>query len=128
MVPIKGARVVDTAGAGDWCTAGLLAHIGTGGAVGFDEVTRDEIRAALHYGQALSAWNCEFEGARGGMYERTPREFASAIEAIVNGAADPTVTAVEAEAHDALDDLCPSCPGPKKAAKAARTQARTARL
>lgn len=120
---LHGGRVVDTSGAGDWCTAGLLAQVGVAGAEGFEDVTREEIRQALHYGQALSAWNCEFEGARGGMYERSRREFTTTIEALLRGVADPTETEVADVAHEALSDLCPACPGPAKATKSRRARA-----
>jgi hypothetical protein len=58
----------DTAGAGDWCTAGILAYLGTQGAKGLEHVGEREIQDALRQGQLLASWNCGFEGARGGMY------------------------------------------------------------
>jgi len=61
-------QVVDTAGAGDWCTAGLIHLLGTQGAAGFAKASSASLRDALLFGQALAAWNCQFEGARGGMY------------------------------------------------------------
>lgn len=59
----------DSAGSGDWCTAGLLAHaVADGG----DPMARfnDEkaISDSLHFGQALAALNCSYDGARGLMY------------------------------------------------------------
>lgn len=115
LAAVRAARVVDTSGAGDWCTAGLLAHVGVAGAEGFENVTRDEVRDALRYGQALSAWNCEFEGARGGMYERSRDEFQAAIEALLRGAADPTEGDVGEIAREEMHDLCPACPGTSSA-------------
>ncbi|MBI4937624.1 MAG: hypothetical protein HY846_05315 [Nitrosomonadales bacterium] len=55
--------VVDTAGAGDWCTAGLLASL-------FGAGTRWQLSYSaayqgLRYGQSLAALNCMFAGARG---------------------------------------------------------------
>jgi len=63
-------QVVDTAGAGDWCTAGLIHLLGTQGAAGFAKTSSSSLRDALLFGQALAAWNCQFEGARGGMYAK----------------------------------------------------------
>ena len=63
----------DTAGAGDWCTAGVLACLGTQGAKGLEHVGERKVRDALQHGQLLASWNCGFQGARGGMYV-TPRE------------------------------------------------------
>ena len=71
-------RVVDTAGCGDWCTAGLITVLGGHGVDAFYKSTPDELRYALRFGQFLAAWNCGFEGARGGMYRSdalTPQEF-----------------------------------------------------
>ena len=58
----------DAAGAGDWCTAGLIACLGANGAAGMKQHREEEIRFALQRGQSLAAWNCGYEGARGGMY------------------------------------------------------------
>ena len=58
----------DTAGAGDWCTAGILACLGTQGAKGLEQVGESGLRDALRHGQLLASWNCGHEGARGGMY------------------------------------------------------------
>ena len=60
--------VVDSCGSGDWCTAGVLAKLATDGVSGLERATVPAITSALKYGQELAAWNCAFEGARGGMY------------------------------------------------------------
>lgn len=60
--------IVDTCGSGDWCTAGLLAKLAANGHEAFTDHSLDTVTSALHYGQTLAAWNCGFEGARGGMY------------------------------------------------------------
>src|SRR5262249_37897612 len=65
----------DAAGSGDWCTAGLLDRVGRGGLEGLLRVSADRLREALRFGQALAAWNCGFEGARGGMYQVERVEF-----------------------------------------------------
>jgi sugar/nucleoside kinase (ribokinase family) len=57
----------DTAGAGDWCTAGIIARLGTQGAKGLEYIGQEEVRDAFRQGQLLASWNCGFEGARGGM-------------------------------------------------------------
>lgn len=53
---------VDTGGAGDWTTAGLLAKATPGGVV-----DREALEGALRFGQALAAVNCAVPGARGAM-------------------------------------------------------------
>ncbi len=68
MDAVPAARLVDTCGAGDWCTAGFLSAL-----VEEDQSTRlvtdDQIANALRAGQTLASWACGFVGARGGMYE-----------------------------------------------------------
>jgi fructokinase len=61
-------RTVDTSGAGDWCTAGILHQLCQAGSEGLLGATDEETLAAVRLGQAMAAWNCQFEGARGGMY------------------------------------------------------------
>ena len=63
-------RVKDAAGAGDWCTAGLIHRLGSQGLKGLKELRRDVLLDTLCYSQALAAINCCFEGARGSMYAR----------------------------------------------------------
>lgn len=61
-------RTVDSCGSGDWCTAGLIAMTANSGLQAFESLTLTELNDALAYGQRLAAWNCGYEGARGGMY------------------------------------------------------------
>jgi fructokinase len=53
-------RVSDSAGAGDWVTAGLLAHLTED-----PRLTHRNISDGLGLGQALAAISCAFVGARG---------------------------------------------------------------
>lgn len=54
------ARVSDSAGAGDWVTAGLLAHL-----LNEPDLTYRNISEGLDLGQGLAALSCAFVGARG---------------------------------------------------------------
>jgi len=74
---IQVGEFVDAAGAGDWCTAGLISKVGVGGFERFASITQTELIEALLFGQELSAWNCGFEGARGGMYRVGRRPYDS---------------------------------------------------
>ncbi|GJH22673.1 hypothetical protein CBA19CS22_39045 [Caballeronia novacaledonica] len=56
-------HVVDTAGAGDWCTAGLLYSLNRSGASA--KLAESAVCKALRFGQALAALNCMHAGARG---------------------------------------------------------------
>jgi sugar/nucleoside kinase (ribokinase family) len=72
----------DAAGSGDWCTAGLIASVGTSGAKGLMMFGEEEVRVALLRGQSLAAWNCGFEGARGGMYSTQKEKFEELVRTI----------------------------------------------
>lgn len=60
--------IKDSAGAGDWCTAGIISQLSSNGADAFINMESSDIENALQYGQALGAINCCFDGARGIMY------------------------------------------------------------
>ena len=80
---VDGVR--DTAGSGDWCTAGLLSKIAANGFKGFSKSTEQQIAEAIRFGQALAAWNCQFEGARGGMYAVSKKQFERQISELLSG-------------------------------------------
>jgi sugar/nucleoside kinase (ribokinase family) len=88
--PLKGARwtasaaipttrIVDTCGAGDWCSAGLIHGLST------FATTRDAVSfaKAIRFGQLLAAWACAFVGARGAMYCNDRQATWSAIQSVV---------------------------------------------
>ena len=85
MKAFKTRRLADTCGSGDWCTAGLIHKLATGGIERFREFGSNEFADALTYGQGLAAWNCGFEGARGGMYSMSFAEFEQEVTDILNG-------------------------------------------
>ena len=66
--PFKIEQLIDSAGAGDWSSAGIIYKIGNKGRKGFLEKNEKEIVDSLQYGQVLGAINCFFDGARGTMY------------------------------------------------------------
>jgi fructokinase len=74
---VQGVR--DTAGAGDWCTAGLIHHLGRLGRSGFQTANPSRIQAALQFGQMLAAVNCKYEGARGCMYHLSRQDLNEAL-------------------------------------------------
>ena len=103
-------RLADTCGAGDWCTAGLIAKAMTDGREGFRCTGARGVRLALRYGQALAAWNCRFEGARGGMYAVSRRVFKCQIASLVNGRLD-YIADSQVESTSTQGVTCPACPG-----------------
>ena len=84
LTPFKVGFVVDAAGAGDWCSAGIISKIGFGGKESFDCMNENEIITAINYGQALGALNCYFDGARGSMYNLSKNDLSSFIASLMN--------------------------------------------
>ena len=72
-------NVIDTAGAGDWCTAGIIALFFSNNYLP-KFISESQIEKALNFGQILSAINCTFEGARGLMYNMNYDELISLID------------------------------------------------
>lgn len=75
---------VDTAGSGDWFSAGVISKIGRTGKEGFNTLKAESIEIVLKYGQALGALNCFFDGARGLMYSHNNVQLDSLVKKIQN--------------------------------------------
>lgn len=101
----------DTAGSGDWCTAGFIDRAGRGGAEGFHRMTDADLSEAFRYGQALSAWNCNFEGARGGMYAVDHPSFMFHVQGILEGHSERAslLPAPYDEENAIIGLICPAC-------------------
>ena len=102
-------QFADACGSGDWCTAGLIAKVGSEGQKGLHLAGVRGVRAALQYGQALAAWNCGFEGARGGMYAVSQQTFESQITDLVNREFD-SISNAAVERVTTQVVACPACP------------------
>lgn len=117
--PVSGFK--DSAGAGDWCSAGLIHALGQEGAAGFLTTDSTRLLNAIRLGQAMAAWTCEFEGARGGMYEVDKESFIAAIgEMLSETAPDNSSRAVSKvkKANRRKRSICPACDqskGPRSA-------------
>jgi fructokinase len=61
-------EVHDAAGAGDWCSSGIIDKLCRKGMESFKTSDLADIKSAITYGQLLGALNCSFDGARGIMY------------------------------------------------------------
>lgn len=61
-------NIQDAAGAGDWCSAGIINNLCSSGLVGLFNKEISDIEKALQFGQMLGALNCLYDGARGLMY------------------------------------------------------------
>ena len=76
-------NIVDTAGAGDWLTAGIIHMLGQNGRGYLNNLLKSSIKEAMLFGQSLSALNCSFEGARGLMYKFNKREINEMVKKIM---------------------------------------------
>jgi sugar/nucleoside kinase (ribokinase family) len=108
LAAVPAPRLADTCGSGDWCTAGLIARAASGGYAGLLRAGVTGVRAALHYGQVLAAWNCGFEGARGGMYAVDRESFGEQIDALATGRLDATTLNITQEIRSTFV-ACPAC-------------------
>lgn len=116
LAAISAPQVNDTAGAGDWCTAGLIHKLFRCGSAELFNADDDTIQGALRYGQALAAWTCGFEGARGGMYESTKAVFERDIATFLGADTKQNEQKVprKSPTKSEFDCLCPSCDRPAK--------------
>ncbi|WP_313608827.1 carbohydrate kinase family protein [Rhizobium sp.] len=101
-------RLVDSCGSGDWCTGGFLANAASGGLAELKGRGEIGLTDALRFGQALAAWNCGFEGARGGMYLVGRSDFDRQIKSILEGR--PTLVAIDPSIKIGASVACPACP------------------
>jgi sugar/nucleoside kinase (ribokinase family) len=130
--PFAAPKVVDTAGAGDWCSVALLHVLAQKGAHRFLTARKTDIERALRLGQALAALSCGFEGARGlmsatGTVERVDR----LLRNLGGGSGVFEDVAIKAARTNKVE-ICKLCSGtgqamaPAKEAKPARRGGRRA--
>ncbi len=123
-LPIQDLK--DAAGAGDWCTAGIISKLALSGLAGFERASEQSILAALQFGQTLAAWNCQFEGARGGMYAVSKLQFRSQVQEILAGTANLLPIDLNPAPHyTSPEGLCSICE--VSTGKRARAKKRKAR-
>lgn len=104
-------KVVDSCGCGDWTTAGIIHCLLGERSQEISKLKKAAFEKALKYGQALGAWNCGFEGARGGMYQMDKKSFDQDIKALLKGGTHtPRTASTTADSESASDGLCPACP------------------
>ncbi|MBI4963170.1 MAG: carbohydrate kinase [Desulfomonile tiedjei] len=108
---IEAGKLRDAAGAGDWCTAGIIHFLGQEGAAGLGASSEKEIIQALQLGQALAALNCCFEGARGGMYALDKARFDQWVKALANETQEETCAfdQIVQMPGEKRTSICPSC-------------------
>ena len=104
-------RHVDSAGAVDWCTAGIIHFLGRFGAKSLEAVPKEQLEYGLKFGQALAALNCSYEGPRGLMYQKTSTDALREIALLLNG--NPLEQSGKIgkarPVSRILHEVCPSC-------------------
>lgn len=103
------SRLADACGSGDWCTAGLIARAAMEGHAGLVRAGPRGIARALTFGQALAAWNCGFEGARGGMYRVDRTAFDEQIDGLISERRLEPVCYGGSAGISAEMVVCPAC-------------------
>lgn len=78
--PFIVSELIDSAGAGDWCTAGIIDNLCRNGIAGLKKKSIRQIKTGLQKGQILGAINCFFDGARGIMYNIDKASFQTVQE------------------------------------------------
>ena len=122
LAAIPTVAMKDAAGSGDWCTAGVLNRLSRGGLMGFLKVDQVRLNDALRYAQALAAWNCAYEGARGGMYQFSKSQFDRQIRRLLTGKAIRPPADVLGAVCDDLSKLCPTCESAEFSSRGRKTK------
>ncbi|HLH36164.1 MAG TPA: PfkB family carbohydrate kinase [Alloacidobacterium sp.] len=105
-------EVKDTAGAGDWTTAGLISRLFADGRDVLKSLSKENVSEALQHGQALAALNCQFEGARGAMYQISRQSFWDRLKVLTRRSPGrPGFSKIENRVPDRVipTKVCPSC-------------------
>lgn len=94
--------VLDTAGAGDWCSSGIIHALfeSFNDTSPLQALTVSRLESILVFGQFLSALNCSFHGARGLMYNMS---YSSIINAYKKYLTDKVIRLKEKENGFALN-------------------------
>lgn len=104
------AHLRDSAGAGDWCAAGIISALGGPGPIGLASASAAVLETAMRRGQAMASWTCRYDGARGGMYATSKSNFERAVSDIMKGkstaAEHPSAPARRSKAQPVWCDCC----------------------
>lgn len=117
LAAIPALRLADSCGAGDWLYyGGPDRQDRSRRARGAPRLGCRRGEGALRYGQALAAWNCGFESARGGMYAVAKPAFMDQISCLLDGEVgcvpreSSRVPSGMVESVQAGVVTCPACP------------------
>ena len=102
---------VDTAGAGDWCSAGVIHALNKYNPQSINHISNTILSEILSFGQALAALNCQYSGARGNMYHMTLNNLAAIVTKLLNGEdyVTPKERITPVYMTNKTEPLCPKC-------------------
>ena len=103
-------RIKDTTGSGDWTSVGLMSGMLAEGKKALEKCSKQKVSACLEHAQAIAALNCQFEGARGGMYQLSKTRFAESVTALeAKKPGDPKQRRISLTQQLSTSSVCPSC-------------------
>lgn len=114
---------IDTTGAGDWFSAGLIHATCRSGLSGFKRLSHTDVLSCLTVAQGLAAWTCQYVGARGGMYEISRRDFSGVLRNLQTAAILPSRPEVSMEPAFSIEgkNICLRCTPDKSTAQELRS-------
>lgn len=98
----------DSAGAGDWTTAGILHELRRH-RLSAERLVEADVHMALSFAQALGAWSCRFRAPRGAMEHHTPRQATAAARALLRGSTPGRSGRISVTSGDTMDWACAAC-------------------
>jgi fructokinase len=103
--------IKDSAGCGDWCSAGMIHILGVLTNGHLQNVTHEVMEYSLKFGQTLAALKCYFEGARGLMYNMSKENLKELVKrAWVNtGLFNASLNGFHETHSTTLNLICPNC-------------------
>ena len=101
--------IKDTAGSGDWCSAGIIHAICRFGRGHFMNLTHEDIQYSINFGQALAALSCYYTGARGLMYNVPKENLEILIQSIWDNKTVSHVLEQEDVPFGSSQITCPNC-------------------
>lgn len=103
---LRTSSVVDTSGAGDWCTAGFLhAMFGSRGADELNDLGYNDIYRSLRLGQSIAALSVRHLGARGMMRAWQASDTLEMAQRVLDGVNPPERHGPD-HSHQRLDSVC----------------------
>lgn len=116
-IPLKALQapdIVDTSGAGDWCTAGLLFRLINKFPQKQKWLIKNDVIEAVQFGQALATISCKFVGAQGLIYSDSQEELERLFSKFINDEFKSEFKIVNYLAPKVGNGCCPICLMPVK--------------